>query len=193
MVEKTRGRPRSEATRISILEATRDLVSDIGYDQMTIEAIAARAGAGKASIYRWWPSKASIVADAVIAGYLELPSIQVPHTDSLHDDLAAWGAASDQSIGTPGVASIVRALATAASTDQDDASRLYEKITGPFYLALIERLDAAKQVGQLRESVDSSAIADALIGSLLFRTLAGLPSSNSISAMADALLDHPEN
>src|SRR3954451_14506388 len=61
----TRGRPRSDAARRALLDAAYRLVVTHGYADVTIEAIAAQAGSGKQTIYRWWPSKADLVLDAL--------------------------------------------------------------------------------------------------------------------------------
>ena len=61
---RTRGRPRSEASWQAILAAAMELVAETGYAELTIEGIAARAGVGKQTIYRWWPSKADILLEA---------------------------------------------------------------------------------------------------------------------------------
>ena len=60
------GRPRSEASKIAILNATIDLLEESGYSTLTIEAIAAHAGVGKATIYRWWANKSFLVLDAFL-------------------------------------------------------------------------------------------------------------------------------
>src|SRR4249919_1095196 len=60
------GRPRSETTRHSILRATLHLLEDTSVQSLTIEAIARQAGVGKATIYRWWDSKALVVIDAFV-------------------------------------------------------------------------------------------------------------------------------
>ena len=60
------GRPRSSLSKDAVLRATRDLLAEVGYERLTIGAIAAKAGVGKMTIYRWWSSKSVIVADAVI-------------------------------------------------------------------------------------------------------------------------------
>ncbi|MEW6641345.1 MAG: TetR/AcrR family transcriptional regulator [Pseudomonadota bacterium] len=62
---KGRGRPRSDAARRAILDAAYDLVVMHGYAEVTMDAIAAQAGAGKQTIYRWWPGKADLVLDAL--------------------------------------------------------------------------------------------------------------------------------
>jgi AcrR family transcriptional regulator len=63
--EATRGRPRSDAARRALLDAAYMLVVSQGYADVTMDAIAARAGSGKQTIYRWWPSKADLVLDAL--------------------------------------------------------------------------------------------------------------------------------
>lgn len=63
-VLKTAGRPRSEASRTAILDATRRLMTHTGVRDLSIEAIAKRAGVGKTTIYRWWPNKVAVVIEA---------------------------------------------------------------------------------------------------------------------------------
>ena len=61
------GRPRSERATAAILTAVR-LLEQRGLKQLSVDAIAARAGVSKATIYRWWPNKAAVVMDAFLAG-----------------------------------------------------------------------------------------------------------------------------
>src|SRR5260370_6085981 len=71
------GRPRDEEARNAILRASLSLVKEFGYRSLTIEKIAQRAGTGKTTIYRWWPSKAAVVAEAFLShipSQIELPS-----------------------------------------------------------------------------------------------------------------------
>lgn len=72
------GRPRSETTRRAILSATLELLRDNSIQSITIEAIAKRAGVSKATIYRWWQAKASVVIDAFIEDH-------IVHTPMRHD------------------------------------------------------------------------------------------------------------
>lgn len=58
---------RSERSRRAIFDAALTLVGEVGYDKLTIEGIASRAGVGKQTIYRWWPSKAAVLLDAFTA------------------------------------------------------------------------------------------------------------------------------
>jgi AcrR family transcriptional regulator len=59
------GRKRSEESRLAILAAAFELIAEVGYAGLTIEGIAARSGTGKQTIYRWWPSKADVLMDAI--------------------------------------------------------------------------------------------------------------------------------
>ena len=61
------GRPRCAITHQAILDCANDLLEEIGFANMSVEGIAARAGVGKATIYRRWPNKASVVMDAFLA------------------------------------------------------------------------------------------------------------------------------
>src|ERR671918_464852 len=69
----TRGRRRSERSHEAIIAATQQLLVERSYPEVTIEGIAARAGVGKQTIYRWWPSKAALVLEAYLAGQDAVP------------------------------------------------------------------------------------------------------------------------
>src|SRR6266581_6307765 len=80
------GRPRSERAHEAILEATLDLLLEEGFTRMSIEAVAERAGVGKTTIYRRWPSKSDLVIDAIGGLQAEIPVIS---TGNLRNDLMA--------------------------------------------------------------------------------------------------------
>jgi AcrR family transcriptional regulator len=182
------GRPRSEATRLAILEAAAALTTELGYDHVTIDAIASRAGAGKQTIYRWWSAKSMVVADAVIEGLLRLPALDLPDTGDLGDDLKAWSATSAVKMNDSRFLQVVRALVTAATGPEQDAIRLYEHIMRPTYESLVARLRQGQGAGQLSTAVSPESVADALLGTLLFRTLARLPMPETMAGIIDALL-----
>lgn len=186
------GRPRSEATRLAILQAAATLTTELGYDHVTIDAIASRAGAGKQTIYRWWSAKSMVVADAVIEGFLRLPALDLPDTGDLGDDLKTWTTASATAMGDSRFLQVVRALVTAATGPEQDASRLYEHIMRPTYEPLVARLRRGQDAGQLSTAVSAESVADALLGTLLFRALARLPMPETMAGIIDALLaPHP--
>ena len=82
-----RGRPRSERKRRAILDATRQLLIEEGYPRLYLEHVAARAGVGKATIYRRWRSKEALVAD--LLDELASPHIAVPDTGDTRQELLA--------------------------------------------------------------------------------------------------------
>lgn len=119
---KTRGggRPRSESTRRSILSATLFLLKDESVQSITIEAIARQAGVSKATIYRWWNSKASVVIDAFIENHL----VNTPMRYDIHPAEALlhhWRALADQYRGLPG-----RIVAQILAEGQSDPTVLRE-------------------------------------------------------------------
>ncbi len=77
------GRPRSEEAHRAILDATLDLLVELGYSGLTVEGIAQRAGVGKATIYRRWPSKLPLVIEA----FGQLPGLEESDTGDLATDL----------------------------------------------------------------------------------------------------------
>jgi AcrR family transcriptional regulator len=112
---KKRGRPRSEQVELAILRAATELLLERGLAAMTIEDVAERAGVGKASIYRRWPSKGTLALDAFLAEFLS--SQPVPDTGSLEGDLLAALRAWVRTVrGTP----TGRALVGLIGQAQDD-------------------------------------------------------------------------
>jgi AcrR family transcriptional regulator len=83
-----RGRPRSEATRRAILAAAIAELEECGYAALTIERIAARAHAGKQTVYRWWASKADVVLEAMLDRAAS--TIQPTQQGDLESDLKAF-------------------------------------------------------------------------------------------------------
>jgi AcrR family transcriptional regulator len=180
------GRPRSEQARRAVLEAARDLLKSKGYEGMSMEGIAARAGVGKQTVYRWWPSKAAVVADAALDGIIPQPPFVLPDTGDLHADLTSWLDDGVRSMTAPEASALIRALAAAASADETASNRLYNQFTGPNRQAVINRLDAARDVGQVRSDADTGSAADALISVNLYLVLARDPITED---RAHSLLD----
>lgn len=84
-MDKKLGRPRSEETKKAILTASYELLLENGFNTVTVEGIAERAGVSKATIYKWWPNKAAVVLD----GFFDATEtmLQVPDTGSAREDL----------------------------------------------------------------------------------------------------------
>ena len=80
------GRPRSEQARLAILRSTLKLLAEKGFSELTIESVADHAGVGKATVYRWWPDKAALIADA-FAGSTKR-KLHFPDTGSVRTDMS---------------------------------------------------------------------------------------------------------
>src|SRR5271154_5547898 len=82
-------RRRSEKSRTAIVTATRELLLERGFDGLSIEAVAARAGVGKQTIYRWWPSRPALVAEVMLEDADKILA-SFAHGDDLAADLVGW-------------------------------------------------------------------------------------------------------
>ncbi|ADP83034.1 TetR/AcrR family transcriptional regulator [Pseudofrankia inefficax] len=167
----TGGRRRSESSRLAILDAARDLLLERGYERLTIDAIAARAGVGKQTIYRWWGSKGAVVADAALEGGLAPPLVAPPDTGDIEADLRAWLRDWTSRLASGVGTSLILALTAATAEDHAVADVLYERFTAPHEQLLRDRLELARVAGQLGPQAPVPTIAGVLIGSLLYRVL----------------------
>lgn len=166
------GRPRSERARRAVLDATRQLVGDVGYDALTIDAIAQRAGVGRQTIYRWWKSKSSIIAEAVLEGLIAFPE---PAVGTGEQDLRSWLRDIVGLLDNADNAALVRALAAAAASDPGESQALYEFGTRQAHSYVVELLRRGVAAGLIRSDIDPDAAADSLIGAVLYRILARVP------------------
>ena len=164
------GRPRSEASRQATLAAALELAADVGYGRLTIEGIAARAGVGKQTIYRWWPSKADILLEAGAAK----ADLHVPVTDhgSYRADLRAFLEASYQMAGHPGLADVLRALMAEAQIDPEFGDRFRAAFLERRREALAVITDRARERGDLPVRPAAGTVADIVFGTIWYRTLA---------------------
>jgi AcrR family transcriptional regulator len=172
MTASRRGRPRSPVVHAAILDATRALLIDCGYADVSMDRVASHAGVGKQTLYRRWPSKAQLVAEAVMDAHHGLGTFALPDTGDIAVDLREWLRRYAAAVAPPENAALVRALAAAAADDPRDGEALYRQLTGPAHDAVVRRLRGGIAAGQLRADADVEAVADALIGSILYRMLA---------------------
>lgn len=187
MPERRRGAIRSESARIAILESTARQFAERGYDHLTIEGIAASAGVGKQTIYRWWPSKAALVSDCLLEGMLMPGRLLIPDTGDLRADLETWLGSVLAVLDAPGGEGLVRSLIAAATEDKAVGARLRESLGGD--ASLEGRLAAGIAAGQLRRGAPVREIGEALVGALLLRALGGPPASDGDAAkLVEAVL-----
>jgi len=165
-VGRKRGRPRSTKVQEAILEATVTLLAEVGMSALTIEGVAARAGVGKATIYRRWPSKLPLVVEAITT----LPELPLPATGTIRGDLR-------QIIGS--LVSIFRSsprgrvLAQLAA--ERDADAEVDAAVGSFVSIrrrpLVEVVRRGLARGELPDGLDPEVLTDMFVGPVVNRLL----------------------
>jgi AcrR family transcriptional regulator len=188
MPDERGGRPRDAQLDHAILAATRELLATDSYAALSMEGVAARAQVGKKTLYRRWPSKAPLVADAVLDAYGGDGSFDVPDTGDVRADVQSWLIEHAEFIADPSNAALIRALIAAAASNPLDSSALYVRLSAPQHAGLMTRLRHAAERAELRADADLDAIATALIGTLLLRVLT-YTTSDEPGTRFDGLLD----
>jgi len=168
-----RGRKRSEEARLAILTAAYEMTSEIGYQDVTIEGIAARAGAGKQTVYRWWPTKADILLEA-LAVKADL-RISVADHGSLAADLGGFLRDSADLLAHPGVVAALRSLMSEAQRDPDFRQRFQAGFLQKRRDALHILFSRAGERGDMPEHLDSDLCLDLVFGLIWYRVLAAEP------------------
>jgi AcrR family transcriptional regulator len=164
------GRRRNDAAKDAILDAAFRLLSDPGTESLTIDAIAAEAGVGRQTIYRWWPSKGAVVADALARH----ARVVVPERDtgSFTGDLEAFLSDSFAGLEDEGLAGRLRQIVAAAQQDEHVA-RVLADFTGVRRAALRALLERGRTAGELAVDADLDMLVDMAYGVLYYRLLVG--------------------
>ena len=166
--ERTFARPRVEGAReTEILDATLGLLLEVGYDRLTMDAVAGRAKASKATLYRRWSAKHSLVVDALMRAK-KSPAVPEVDTGTLRGDLLATYC-SPGGFGHRDNAELLAVLMTALHTDPEFAAEFRTRFLQP-KVEVSRRIYARAQArGEIAPAVDLDLIAPALTGILLHR------------------------
>jgi AcrR family transcriptional regulator len=159
-----RGRPRDAQAEQAILRATIALLSEVGFNQLSIGAVAARAGVGKPTIYRRWPSKAELVLDAVER---LAPPFPTADTGDPHTDLRQVVPELIVNLTSSPVARATIALAG----DAEMVGRLGQRYLRPRRAATADILHRAIAAGELRADIDVEMAIDLMVGASVYRWL----------------------
>ena len=162
------GRPRSEKAQEAILNATHDLLDEKGGAGLTIEAIAKRAGVGKPTIYRWWPSLADIVLDVLLRQ--ADADIPVPPFTTLRETLLQFLGRSMQSI-LDGSGVHLRFLMARAQTDDSFRERFRENFTLKRRAVLKALFLQAVEHGEIAAGQNLDMLIDLIFGTMWYRLL----------------------
>ncbi|SRR6185437_1460898 len=164
------GRKRSEESRLAILAAAMELVGEVGFGGLTIEGIAARAGTGKQTVYRWWPSKADVLLDG-LATQADL-HIPIPDEGSYAADIQTFLADSFALGRDQRVERVLRALMAQAQIDAEFGERFRAEFLRRRRDALAVIVDRARERGDLPANPPPDLIADIVFGVIWYRVLA---------------------
>jgi AcrR family transcriptional regulator len=183
-----RGRPRDPATDQAILAAAGDLLASRGLDGMSIEEVAARAGVGKATIYRRWSSKGLLALDAFMLMFREQQP--PPDTGSLRGDLTAALRAWVQAVTSTPAGRLLTSLIAAAQQDPELHAAWRDRVLEPLRAQHRIMLQHAVERGEIPAAVDAEVVLDMFFGAAEHRLLLGhLPISESfITSVVDVIL-----
>ncbi|MEP7090199.1 MAG: TetR/AcrR family transcriptional regulator [Nocardioidaceae bacterium] len=182
-------RPRVEGERESqILDAALDLLGRVGYDRLTMDAVAAEAKAGKATLYRRWPSKSSLVVDAILQSKQALQAPEVD-TGSLREDLIR-SACSHGGLTEDRSSHIMAGLVTALHHDPDFAAEFRSRVIGPKTEVARTMFERARARGEITADLDLDLLATALAGIILHRSFVlGLPADEkTVTQVVDEII-----
>jgi AcrR family transcriptional regulator len=182
-------RPRVEGVReAEILEAALDVLGDVGYDRFTMDAVALRAKASKATLYRRWNGKVSLVIDALHHGHQHGEHV-LPDTGSLREDLIATFCGAGGLTDKPEVDTF-GAILTAIARDADFADAFRREVLAPKLAGSVAIFERAKARGEIREDVDIELLAPALAGIVLHRffIVGEAPTKDLITDVIDQII-----
>ena len=163
------GRPRDARHDQSILDATLGILLEQGYRGVTIEGVAARAGVGRPTIYRRWPSKPAVVVAALVqSDRLALPA---PDTGSLRNDLIAVQRHQVERMNSPDARRVTAGLIADLADDPELADTYVSQFLAPRRATVWEVLQRGVARGELDADVDFAFVYDLLVGPLFMRAV----------------------
>ncbi len=184
-VARAPGRPRSSASRAAILKAAYQILRERGFAGFTVEGVAARAGAGKATIYRWWQSKGTLAIEAFLVAIAPRMD-SVPLTDSAIADLRRQVHVA-ATLYRGRVGQLLRELIALGQEDSETSRALRSDFVEPRRQAALGALRRAQATGEISAAIDIEVLSDALWGPIFHRLLVSrMPLDRSF---IDKLLD----
>ncbi|MCH6561348.1 MAG: TetR/AcrR family transcriptional regulator, partial [Myxococcales bacterium] len=179
------GRPRSEEAHRAILDATLELLVEVGFSALTVEGVATRAGVGKATIYRRWPSKLPLVIEA----FRELPQLEEVDTGNLVDDLKKMLRSYLQLFHSTPLGTVLPSLA-GERAHEPQLSQLFDPVVKARSQPLVRALRRAVKRGELPADLDLELAADLIVGPIAVRLFfsGGKVSPKMVGPMVDLAL-----
>jgi TetR/AcrR family transcriptional regulator, regulator of autoinduction and epiphytic fitness len=159
--------PRVERTRRVVLDTTIDLIAEGGFSAVTIEAVAARSGVAKSTIYRHWPGRVELMHDA----FHELkPSVRVPTEGSIRERIVQVLEELAHSVANSTWSNCLPALISAAEHDVE-ARELHRRMAQDGRAVVVDLLEEGRRSGELTFKIEPEIMAEALAGPILIHRL----------------------
>jgi AcrR family transcriptional regulator len=162
---KRSGRPRSIQSHQAMLQSTLELLAEVGFDRMSIEAIAAHAGVGKTTIYRRYASKEELVADAIESVREEMV---IPNTGNLPEDIEALIQNAAQITLTPLGRQTVAMIISSAASNSQFAQIYWTKYLQPRRQTFAIIIDRAKARTEVPDDLDADLVFDTMSAIMLY-------------------------
>lgn len=178
------GRPRSAEAHEAILQSTLTLLAELGYERLSIEAIAAHAGVGKRTIYRRWDSKEALVVEA-LAQIKRIPNI--PDSGDVQQDILRWVEVFIDTAQSPLERQLLALIVSTLSHQPQLVERYWSQYATPTYQALSEILQRGQAQGTVQMNVELDAVIDILSGTLLYQVLVKPPTETVLEDFKKAL------
>lgn len=182
-----RGRPRSEASRKAILRAASELLLEHGLHSISMDAVAERAGASKATIYRWWPSKELLALDALFSDWAPAAGAGYD-TGSLAGDLLALTLPWARQLAAKPYGRVIAALITGAQSDPRFAEVYRARFLQPRRDLARVIFNRAIERGEIPADTDIEIALDLLYGPFYHRVLHG--HAQLTDRFTRAIVDH---
>lgn len=178
-------RRRGAARTDELLQATLELAAEVGYAGLNIEAVARRAGVGKHTIYRRWPSMAALLLDALSRAWTT--DLDYHDTGDVRADLREQFLRSAPALAAPPIGPVYRAVIAEAQADETLRATLHDRFLRTVEERTLARIVRAQQAGELVAGADLRFPAEVLCGTLYYRYL--LSARVADETAVDALLD----
>jgi AcrR family transcriptional regulator len=166
--QKSPGRPRSQISHQAMLQAALELLSEVGFDRMSIEAVATRAGVGKTTIYRRYSGKEELVADAIESMRQD---VVIPDTGNFWNDISELINNAAQITLTPLGKQSVAMIINSASSNTQFAQIYWIKYLQPRRQAFAIVIERAKARHELQDDLDSDLTFDIISGIMLYTSI----------------------
>jgi AcrR family transcriptional regulator len=163
------GRPRSESARTAILAAAGELMLEGGLSAATMEAIAGRAGVGKATVYKWWPSRGAVALEGFMAN--AAGSWSVPEGASAPEALLVLATSATRLFAGTAAGQLMRSLAADAQSQPEIARALREQWFAPRRAVAAEIIRKGIEDGELRADLDLAVTLDLVFAPVYYRLL----------------------